>query len=550
MPGLSKSKYTKFCQCDKALWLKMYKPELEEVDDATKRRFEQGNEVGDLAMGLFGNYKEAHAEKADGRLDLVAMTEQTRQWMAEGVENICEASFICENHLVCLSNDGHATAYPLFSTADSVKFDLDCVKFAPHCNVANLVRKGKKNYLYTSEYGNEAQYLGYSAKKPIRMQLNTLKWEIVNSMNLGFDLGFLNDRITSSFEVYRSKTSDMLMDNYRIPSENGFSSLTTTNVGDMSNLGWEIQINTNRLIKTGKFVMDMNFNFGNNRNEILKMDEIWLRATNSTFNNENRQSLTRIQLHNPFGSIYGFRSKGVYQYEYETVAAMTQDEQKEFFASGKTAPVARDVNGNVIYNEKGEPLRMMFAYTNDGTGRNYTFRGGDAIYEDVNHDGQINALDIVYIGSSLPISTQFTYRVGNKILNLARLDAEAMINNDNQSQAVNYRWRKEGDVTTIPRAMHGETSNYNTLISDRFVEDGSYLRMGYANLSYALKSDFLKNHLHISKMSFNLSANNPFILTKYTGVDPDISSSGYGPATDRAQTPRAKYFTVGTTINF
>jgi hypothetical protein len=51
-------------------------------------------------------------------------------------------------------------------------------------------------------------------------------------------------------------------------------------------------------------------------------------------------------------------------------------------------------------------------------------------------------------------------------------------------------------------------------------------------------------------MSFNLSANNPFILTKYTGVDPDISSSGYGPATDRAQTPRAKYFTVGTTINF
>ena len=424
----------------------------------------------------------------------------------------------------------------------------------------------RKDYLYTSEYGNEAQYLGYSAKKPIRMQLNTLKWEIVNSMNLGFDLGFLNDRITSSFEVYRSKTSDMLMDNYRIPSENGFSSLTTTNVGDMSNLGWEIQINTNRLIKTGKFVMDMNFNFGNNRNEILKMDEIWLRATNSTFNNENRQSLTRIQLHNPFGSIYGFRSKGVYQYEYETVAAMTQDEQKEFFASGKTAPVARDVNGNVIYNEKGEPLRMMFAYTNDGTGRNYTFRGGDAIYEDVNHDGQINALDIVYIGSSLPkltggfgftftygdwrLSTQFTYRVGNKILNLARLDAEAMINNDNQSQAVNYRWRKEGDVTTIPRAMHGATSNYNTLISDRFVEDGSYLRMGYANLSYALKSDFLKNHLHISKMSFNLSANNPFILTKYTGVDPDISSSGYGPATDRAQTPRAKYFTVGTTINF
>ena len=98
MPGLSKSKYTKFCQCDKALWLKIHKPEEEVVDDATKRRFEQGNEVGDLAMRLFGDYKEAHAEKANGSLDLAAMTEQTRQWMAEGVENICEASFIYEGN--------------------------------------------------------------------------------------------------------------------------------------------------------------------------------------------------------------------------------------------------------------------------------------------------------------------------------------------------------------------------------------------------------------------------------------------------------------------
>ncbi len=98
MHGLSKSKYTRFCQCDKALWLRINKPDEEQIDDATKRRFEQGNVVGDLAMGLFGDFKEAHAENADGRLDLAAMTEQTRQWMAEGVENICEASFIHEGN--------------------------------------------------------------------------------------------------------------------------------------------------------------------------------------------------------------------------------------------------------------------------------------------------------------------------------------------------------------------------------------------------------------------------------------------------------------------
>ena len=122
------------------------------------------------------------------------------------------------------------------------------------------------------------------------------------------------------------------------------------------------------------------------------------------------------------------------------------------------------------------------------------------------------------------LSTQFSYRLGFKIINRARLVSEAMINNDNQSQAVNYRWRKEGDVTLIPRAMYGSETNYNTLMSDRFVEDGSYLRMTYAQLSYTLKKKYLK-WTGFNKVSFYVSANNPLIITSYTGVDPDISAS-------------------------
>ena len=147
------------------------------------------------------------------------------------------------------------------------------------------------------------------------------------------------------------------------------------------------------------------------------------------------------------------------------------------------------------------------------------------------------------------LTTQFTYRVGNKILNRARLHAEAMIGNDNQSQAVNYRWRKEGDNTSIPRAMYGNNSNYNTLISDRFVEDGSYLRMGYAQISYAINRKYLK-HLGLNRVSLYFSANNPFVLTKYSGVDPDISSGGYSPAIDNAQTPRSRSYTLGITVQF
>lgn len=96
MKRLSKSRYTTFCQCPKALWLRIYKPEEAEVDEALEARFEQGNVVGDLAMGLFGNFKKVTAKNADGSLNLTKMIELTRQYMDEGVENICEASFSYE----------------------------------------------------------------------------------------------------------------------------------------------------------------------------------------------------------------------------------------------------------------------------------------------------------------------------------------------------------------------------------------------------------------------------------------------------------------------
>ena len=96
--GLSKSRYTAFCQCPKNLWLKVYKPEEAKDDPALQARFEQGNEVGDLAMGLFGPYQEVTTHNADGSLDLDKMCELTQQYMEQGVDNICEASFALEGH--------------------------------------------------------------------------------------------------------------------------------------------------------------------------------------------------------------------------------------------------------------------------------------------------------------------------------------------------------------------------------------------------------------------------------------------------------------------
>lgn len=91
--GLSKSKYTKFCQCPKMLWMQTYKPEEEVVDEGAMARFEEGNKVGDLAMRLFGEYTDVTTTKADGKLDLEAMIRKTHELIDKDSDNICEASF-------------------------------------------------------------------------------------------------------------------------------------------------------------------------------------------------------------------------------------------------------------------------------------------------------------------------------------------------------------------------------------------------------------------------------------------------------------------------
>ena len=439
-----------------------------------------------------------------------------------------------------------------------------------------------QNYLYTSKYGSTSRYIDMTAMAPLNIRLTDLKWQKKSEFNGGIDLAFLDDRLKLTIEAYYSTVTDMLMPNMRIPSNSGFTTVPYHNEGKMRNMGWEFHISTNKFIKKGKFYMDMNANFGNNRNEIIEMDEYILDNLNSTYGYANGEYLRRVQLHNPFGAIYGFKYKGVFTHNYNTFVNLNlSDAEYKQFTEGTlpdewytehgwtkqpySAPVAVNADGELIRDANGQPLRMMYNYTNDATGKNYRFNGGDAIYEDANNDGQINALDICYLGSSLPkltggfgfsfnygdwrLSTQFTYRVGNKILNLARLDLESMIYNNNQSQAVNYRWRKEGDVTTVPRAMHGENAAYNSLVSDRYVEDGSYLRMSYAQLSYAIKKKYLK-WIGLNRISLYASINNPFVITKYSGVDPDISQSGYDPAIDRAQTPRSRSYTLGLTVDF
>ena len=405
------------------------------------------------------------------------------------------------------------------------------------------------------------------------MKLDDLRWEKTTSINIGANLNFFDDKLTVDFDYYRKNTSDLLMQGVGIPTSTGYSSLSWYNVGEMTNNGWELNISGRDFIKIGKkFSISANFNIAQNVNNIKSMDDRVLSAINTEWDYSSRGTyLNRIQENNPLGSIYGYRYKGVYQYTYSYLENMkkennwTTDEYRNWIngqlAEGKTFPVVTDANGKVVMNNQGSPQRMVYYY-NDGN-PTYEFNGGDAIYEDVNHDGQIDKYDVVYLGNSMPkfnggfsltlkygrwkLVARFSYRYGNKIVNAARMNLENMFTTNNQAATVNYRWRKDGDVTPIPRALYN--TGYNWQGSSRYVEDGSFLRFQNLQISYSFPQKPLKK-IGLSSLALYFSLNNIYCWTKYSGVDPEVSIGGWGVAQDNSKTPRTKQFTASINVGF
>jgi len=127
------------------------------------------------------------------------------------------------------------------------------------------------------------------------------------------------------------------------------------------------------------------------------------------------------------------------------------------------------------------------------------------------------------------------------------MHAENMYSNNNQSVAVNWRWRKDGDETEIPRALF--QGGYNWLGSDRYVEDGSFLRMKHLTLSYSVAPELLKRY-NMNQLSLYMTFNNIFTLTRYTGVDPEVGYGSFSVSTDNNRTPRSRDFTFGLSVGF
>ncbi len=381
-------------------------------------------------------------------------------------------------------------------------------------------------------------YIDRPAIVPTNIQLNNLKWETITTTNYGLEVNLFDDRLFFNADIYRKVTTDLLFRNYQIPYSSGFSTLRLLNGGEMENRGWELMMNW-RAISKRNFSVMLDFNTSQNINSFNKLPENFNREVSTSIGNG--QYPRRVVQGEPIGSFFGFRYLGVY--------ATDQD------------AIARDAQGNILYDGDGVPIPMTYQGT-------YVFKGGDSKYEDINKDGVIDLNDVVYIGDSNPdfiggfgstvkyknwdFSIGFHYRLGFDIINGVAIETQGMLNRNNQSKAVLSRWRVDGqnEPGMLPRAYLNHPSN--NLGSDRYVEKGDFFRLNNLKIGYQLPQRVC-NQLGIRSLSAALSARKLFTFTRYSGQDPEVAQNASDPfwiGVDNANTPPPRTFTFSLSVGF
>lgn len=322
---------------------------------------------------------------------------------------------------------------------------------------------------------------------PLVMPSPNIKWETVKQWNAGLDLSLFNQRINVTFDAYLKNTSNMLV-GMMVPITTGYSDIYTPqiNAGSVQNKGWEFTISSRN--KTGIFEWTTDANVSYNQNKVTKLDG-------------NVPIYYGVQTHTvgkPVGTFYGYLTNGLFQNINEVNNYALQ-------VDGGTAP-------------------------------------GDIKFRDLDNNGVINEYDRTYLGNPTPywifsVNNSFNYKnfdlqvylqgvAGNEIYNGNRVALEGMSTTFNQSIKVLDRWTGEGTSNIIPRAVYADPNN-NNRASNRFIEDGSFVRLKNVTLGYTLPNNLL-NKAYISGARLYLSCQNLYTLTKYSGFDPEISGVDSG----------------------
>lgn len=337
-----------------------------------------------------------------------------------------------------------------------------------------------------------------------------LKPETMTRLGTGVDLSMYKERLNVSLDLYANTVSDMVM-SVKPASISGSQYNVLLNAGKMRNLGLDLNLNA-RLVNTQDWKWDLGLMASTYKNEVLDLG-------GQTYENEMWGGTVQTKVGQPLGVFYGYQTDGVFSTSDEATAA----------------------NLNIR-----EGLVLI------------PFTAGDMRFVNQNNDNVIDASDRVVIGDPNPdlvgnintvltykqiaLSALFAYSVGGDVYNVARTHLESMSTPNNQFRTVLGRWRYEGDETSVPKATPGDPMG-NARFSDRWIEDGSYLRLKNVTLSYNVPM----NIPVIQNCSLYLSGENLITLTRYKGLDPEFAA-GTSPlyqGIDPCTVPQPRLLSLG-----
>lgn len=365
-----------------------------------------------------------------------------------------------------------------------------------------------------SSYAYQAQMSGgmnYGLSSGIGVSTNgnmNLTWETARQFDIGIDLSLLKGKLNFTAD-YFVKNTDNLLYSKPEPATSGFTSIIS-NIGSMRNTGLEFLVGTNQNIGKVQWSSDFNISFIKNKLTSLIGNDALLIGDNRT-----------LKVGEEVGSHYLYKQLGIYQ-------------------DDKEVPEAFYKNG---------------------------VRAGDVIYEDIDDNKAIDVNDRQIVGSSNPdffggwnnsfryknfdLNIFFTYSYGSEVYASYRLTTDRLGNNfaNNTERAVNERWTGPGTSNSTPRAIYGST--WNTQNSTRYLEDGSYIRLRSLNLGYTLPANII-GRLKMTRVRVFAQADNLFLLTNYSGMDPEVTSN-FDPqflGQDNLILPQLRVINFGLNISF
>lgn len=374
-----------------------------------------------------------------------------------------------------------------------------------------------------------------------------LKWETTVTQNLGLDFDFFKSRINGSFEIYKNVTQDLLI-NFLIPGS-GYAS-QYRNMGETQNTGFEATLNVTAIQKKD-YGLNFSFNIGVNKNRINSLGVMDSFNPSSTWNSAIDGDYL-VKVGQPIGTMYGFKNDGRYE-----VSDFDYDGTKYTLKAGVT-------------NSSG-----IVGAVQPGTMK----------LKDLNGDGVVTIADRAIIGNSNPkfsggfvingnaygfdLSASFNYSVGNDVYNANKVEfttstPNGQYRNLSTDMADGSRWTNlnpsTGQLVTDPTelaALNANTTMWSPymnryVFNDWAVEDGSFLRLNTLTLGYTSPNSLI-SALGVSKLRFYLTATNVFLLTNYSGPDPEVSTRRKTPLTpgvDYSAYPRSRQLVFGLNLNF